>query len=142
MKASFAALLACVALLAIADAALAWGTVRGAGRVLTDCDAKNTGSPRIVDGQDNCSRSRPEEIGEKGGDGARRPAGAQGDQGPEGENGEPGADGDKGAHGATGPSGAQKGPWGDHGASDANSDSGLPRAPPAVLSALRTGPGS
>ena len=178
MKARFAALLGCAAFLAVAAAAPALAIVRGERRVITACQAKKTGSFRVVDGQNRCSHNKiriswnrtgpkgdpgimgpavraghtgatgregvPEEIGpkDKGADGASGPAGAQGKKGPEGDNDAAGSDGGKGAHGAIGPSGAQKGPRGDNGAPGADGEIGHARAPPAVLSAPRTGPGA
>ena len=140
MRSWLAAFLGCAAFLVIAAAPLAWGMVGGDGRGIAGWDAKaarpadNTGAS----GRDGV----PEEIGDRGADGAGGPAGAQGDQGPEGDNGEPDADGDKGALGATGPSGPHRGPRGEGGAPGAMGDNGHARAPPAVLSAPRTGPGA
>jgi hypothetical protein len=142
MKVCFGALLACAAFLGTAEAALAWGTVAGEGRVLTGCDAKQTGPLRIVEGQNRCPHSVLDEIGSEGADGASGPAWTRGENGPEGDSGAPGADDDKGANGAPDPSSVRKGRSGDNAAPGAMGESGHARAPPPVLSASRTGPGA
>jgi hypothetical protein len=168
-----AACMACAVFLAMAVAALAWGTARGDDHVVAGCDEKKTGSLRVVEGHDRCSRNTirvswsrtgpkggpgsidpagpagnagatgragaPEELGDRGADGASGPADAQGDIGPDGEYA---ADGDECAIGAAGPCIARKAPRGYNGAPSARVDSGHARAPPASLSAPRTGPGA
>ena len=157
--------MACAVFLAMAVAALPWGTARGDDHVVAGCEEKKTGSLRVADGQDRCTRDSirvgwhrtgptggpadstgasdreglPEELVDRGADGASGPADAQGDNGPEGEYA---ADGDEGAFGAAGPFIARKGPSGDDGAPAAQVDSAQARAPPRLLSATRTGPGA
>ena len=139
--------------------------------MVAGCDAKKTGSLRVVDRQDRCSRNTIRvswnRTGSNGGLGID-PAGPAGNMGATGrerapeeigdgdtdgasglvdepsENGEGdyGADGDKGAIDAAGPASARKGPRGDKRVPGAQGDSGHARAPPAVLSAAPTGPGA
>jgi hypothetical protein len=59
-----------------------------------------------------------------------------------GTEGDYGADGDDCAIGAAGPFVSRTAPRGDNGAPTAHVDSGHARAPPASLSAPRTGPGA
>jgi hypothetical protein len=138
-KTHSAASLACAVFLAMAVAALAWGTARGDDHVVAVCDEKRTGSVWVVEGHNRCSRSgAPEEIGDMGADGASSPA----DEGENSSEGEYAADGVQGATGSAGTIIPRKGPRGDDRAPGSQGENGHARAPPTSLSALRTGPGA
>jgi hypothetical protein len=132
MKARLAAPVACTTFVAMAVAALAVGTARGDAHVVAVCDAKKTGSLRVVDGQNRrssnkrCVSSNP--TGSKGNPGIVDSAGPAGNTDATGRDGVLEEIGDKGADGASGPAGAQgeQGPEGDNGAPDG--DKGAHRA--------------
>jgi hypothetical protein len=138
MKACFAALLGCAAFLALAAAALEWGTVRGDGRVITGCEAEKAGSLQVVDGQDCCSlneiRATWNSTAPKGDPGILEPAGPAGHTGATGRDGMPEKNGDRSEDGASGPVCAhgERGPQGDTGAPGVDGD----RGPSGTASAM------
>jgi hypothetical protein len=135
MKVCFGALLACAAFLGTAEAALAWGTVGGEGRVLTGCDAQQTGPLRVVEGQNRCPRKQIRVswncAGPKADPGIMDAAGAAGNTGATGRHGVLDEIGSEGADGASGPAWTwgENGPEGDSGAPGADGDKWANGAP-------------
>ena len=117
----------CAVILTMAVPPLAWGTARGDEQALAGGDQKS--GPADARG----------EIGAEDRQDEQGIADELDENGPEGDYD---ADGDDRAIGAGGPSVARTAPGGDDGAPTAHVASGHARAPPASLSAARTGPGA
>ena len=130
--------MACAVFLTMAVPALAWGTPGvGPGSIDPVGPAGNAGAP----GREGV----PEEIrdrGEIGAEDRQDERGIADELDENGSEGDHGADGDDCAIGAAGPFVARAALRGDNGAPTALVDSGHARAPPASLSARRTGPGA